>query len=61
MIVKVGHKNKPVCDGCGAELEPQYDYWDCAAMMKRAGWKTVRESVEWYNFCPACKERRKYG
>ena len=61
MIVKSRYKFTPTCDGCGAVLEAQYDYWDAAYVMKQAGWSTVRAdmSPEWYNFCPACKERGK--
>lgn len=62
MIVRSRHKCTPTCDGCGVTLPPQYDYWDAASAMKQAGWSTVRAgdmSPEWYNFCPACKERGK--
>lgn len=62
MIVRSRYKCTPTCDGCGTELAPQYDCWDAAAMMKQAGWAFVKpdtESGEWYNFCPACKERMK--
>ncbi len=62
MIIKTRHKHTPTCDGCGTTLEAEYDYFDAAAAMKRAGWATVKLdkwSPEWYNFCPACKERGK--
>ncbi len=62
MIIKSRYKYTPTCDGCGTQLAPQYDYWDAAAMMRQEGWeffKTDKICTEWYNLCPACKERRK--
>lgn len=62
MIVKRRYEYTPQCDGCGAELEPEYDYLDAVGAMKLAGWQIIRPqkmSPEWYHFCPACKERGK--
>lgn len=62
MIVKRRHEHIGICDGCGAELEPEYQYLDVVASMKEEGWAFVRQNgltSEWFNFCPACKERRK--
>ena len=62
MIVQSRYKYTPTCDGCGAVLEPEYDYFEAAATMRKAGWLFMRPdtaSGEWYNFCPACRERRK--
>jgi hypothetical protein len=64
MIIKRRYEYFATCDGCGAELPAEYDYLDAVGAMKRAGWQFVRPdgiSPEWYHFCPACKERRKYG
>ena len=62
MIVKRRHEHIGICDGCGAELEPEYQYLDVVASMKEEGWAFVRQNgltSEWFNFCPVCKERRK--
>ena len=62
MILQHKYEYTPICDGCGAELEPEYGYHEAVSAMKMDGWKFVRPSTmspEWYHFCPACKERRK--
>lgn len=62
MIVKRRHQHFAQCDGCGAELPPEYDYFDAVAAMKREGWAFVRgqnaNNPTWYNFCPTCRARR---
>lgn len=61
MIVIGRYTYTPTCDGCGEELEPQYNYRDAVAEMKKAGWATGKPDKlcpEWYNLCPVCKERR---
>ena len=62
MIRKNRYTYTPICDGCGKELEPEYDYQIAVCAMKAEDWAIVRSeklSSEWYNFCPACEERRK--
>lgn len=62
MIVQRKYEYTPICDGCGAELEPEYGYYEAVSAMKMEGWQFYRPSrmcPEWYNFCPECKERRK--
>jgi hypothetical protein len=61
MIVKRRQEHIAICDGCGEELDPEYEYLDVVAAMKREHWVFVRPSgmsSEWFNFCPACHERR---
>lgn len=62
MIRKVRYKYTPICDGCGVELEPSYDYFDATKNMKVNGWSFSRAnkmSSEWFNFCPTCTDKRK--
>jgi hypothetical protein len=60
MIVKRRYKFTAICDGCGTELAPEYDYLDAVSAMKQQGWLIARQncmSPEWYHFCPVCRER----
>lgn len=62
MILHNKYEYTPICDGCGAELEPEYGYFEAVSAMKMDGWKFAnpdRSSPEWFHFCPECKERRK--
>ena len=61
MIRKYRNTFTPICDGCGIELKPEYEFDLAVGAMKLDNWKIVRpkDGVEWYHFCPACKERRK--
>lgn len=62
MIFISRYKYTPICDGCGATLAPEYDYFDAAQAAHRAGWEFVKpntSSGEWFNYCPVCKARRK--
>ena len=45
MIVKRRHEHIGICDGCGAELEPEYQYLDVVASMKEEGWAFVRQTA----------------
>lgn len=61
MIVKRRHEHYAVCDGCAEELEPEYEYLDVVAAMKREKWTFVRQNgmtSEGFHFCPACQARR---
>lgn len=61
MIRKYRNTFTPVCDGCGKELAPEYDFDIAVGAMKQEGWHFLRRkhAVEWYHFCPACKGRIK--
>lgn len=62
MIVKRRHEHFAVCDGCGEELDPEYEYLDLVSAMKREKWAFVRPSgmsAEWFHFCPECQARRR--
>lgn len=61
MIIQRKYEYIPACDGCGAELEPEFGYYEAVSSMKMDGWAFVKpdkRSPEWFNFCPKCKERR---
>jgi hypothetical protein len=61
MIVPSGKWYIPTCDGCGTELEPEYGWMESIHAMKLVNWQIVRAKggVEFYHFCPACRERGK--
>ena len=45
----------PTCDGCGAELEPEYDFDDAVDAKRAAGWKSKNIDGEWVDLCPGCQ------
>ncbi len=44
----------PTCDGCGLELEGEFDFYDAVNAKKAAGWKSVKEDWGWQDYCPDC-------
>jgi len=46
----------PVCDICGEELPPEYNFYDAVDAKKRAGWKSRKTSGEWEDVCTSCQE-----
>lgn len=55
MIQKRKKKYIPVCDICGAELEPEESFADARDMMKIANWKSRQiSSGEWQHWCDEC-------
>lgn len=47
----------PTCDGCGAQLPEEYDFYDAVDAKKVAGWKSIRHGKEWSDLCPECAEK----
>lgn len=45
----------PTCDGCGAELEPEYDFDDAVAAKRNAGWCSRNYDGGWVDLCPSCQ------
>ena len=44
----------PTCDNCGDYLDVEYDFYDAVNAKKLAGWRSVKESEEWFDYCPDC-------
>ena len=61
MIRQDRYTYTPICDCCGTKLAPECVFDLAVGAMKLAGWYFLRQkhAVEWYHFCPACKERVK--
>lgn len=64
MIDKTGNTYTPICDGCGEELDIEFDFIDAVYAMKTAGWRQVRPTradMDWYHLCPACAAASDFG
>jgi hypothetical protein len=64
MIAKSADTYTPVCDGCGEELAPEWDFMDAVNAVKAAGWRTMRPEgvhTNWEHYCPTCAARWDYG
>lgn len=46
----------PTCDGCGEQLQGEYDFYDAVDAKKAAGWRSVKDNGEWYDYCKGCQE-----
>lgn len=44
----------PICDICGEELGPEFDFYEAVRVKKAAGWKSVKHNGEWQDVCPSC-------
>lgn len=54
-IERCGDTYTPVCDYCGDELPPEYDFYDAVEAKKAAGWKSIKDDCgEWSDACPEC-------
>ena len=53
-IERSGGAYTPTCDYCGAELSPEWDFHDAVDAKKAAGWKSVKDRSEWFDYCPDC-------
>ena len=51
----------PTCDGCGAELEPEYDFDDAVEAKRRAGWRSKNIQGEWVDICPDCEMKEEWS
>ena len=51
----------PTCDGCGAELEPEYDFDDAVEAKRRAGWRSKNIQGEWVDICPDCEMKEDWS
>ncbi len=54
-IERFGDLYTPTCDGCGDELEAEYDFYDAVNAKKAAGWKSRKVMGEWEDVCPECQ------
>lgn len=55
MIQKRRKKFVPVCDICGAELEPEQSFAEARDIMKIANWKSRQTLTgEWQHWCDEC-------
>lgn len=50
----------PICDGCGEELEDEYDFYDAVNAKKLAGWRSKKIGGDWQDFCPECQEKQEH-
>ena len=48
----------PICDGCGDELEGEFDFYDAVDAKKAAGWKSVKQEWGWDDYCPDCYQKQ---
>ena len=55
-IEKIGGFYTPTCDQCGEELQTEFDFYDAVEAKKAAGWRSVKETYGWQDYCPACYE-----
>ena len=53
-IARCGDTYTPTCDYCGAELSPEYDFYDAVDAKKAAGWKSVKDGTDWADYCTDC-------
>jgi len=53
-IEKSGGTFTPTCDGCGEELDTEFEFSDAVAAKKSADWRSVKDGGEWYDYCPDC-------
>ena len=60
MIDKRRHRHEkiyvPVCDCCGDELDPEWDYEDAVCAIRAAGWTSKKVGGDWGNYCRECSE-----
>lgn len=55
-IERYGDEYIPTCDGCGAELPPEYMFTEAVEAKKQAGWLTKKDSDgDWWDICPSCQ------
>ncbi len=47
----------PICDGCGEELEAEFDFYDAVSAKQAAGWKSVKQEWGWDDYCPDCYQK----
>jgi len=60
MIERRGKYYFLFCESCDIEIE--FDCFEDAAEHKKAnGWKSVKVGVDWFDYCPECKELLKEG
>lgn len=59
MIDKRRHRHEkiyvPVCDCCGDELDPEWDYEDAVGAIRAEGWEAKKVDGGWVNYCPVCQ------
>lgn len=49
----------PICDDCGQELMPEYNFQDAVDAMEEAGWSYNYSTKE--NHCEACRRDWDWG
>ena len=60
----LGYTYIPICDGCGAELPEEWDFYDAVNAMKAQGWRIEPPSEtdgDWCHYCPACAAAWDFG
>ena len=54
-IERLQGTHTPTCDGCGKELETEFDFHDAVNAKKAAGWRSVKDEGVWFDYCPNCQ------
>ena len=49
-----------VCDECGEELPPEFDWNDAVIAMREEKWQSKYTDDGWINLCPDCVEFKSF-